>query len=121
MRDNELLSHLTEAAGSPMLAMDLTCPAGQLAQGKAPMSMSNRPSQHSSRSIVTNKKVMISVARLIACLMMIIIASTPFLKSISSTKTPSSSLMAKGEVLINKGETQRGATPEDYRKLRYQK
>merc|ERR1712051_494164 len=27
---------------------------------------------------------------------MIIIASTPFLKSISSTKTPSSSLMAKG-------------------------
>ena len=85
------------------------------------MSMSNRPSQHSSRSIVTNKKVMISVARLIACLMMIIIACTPSLKSISSTKTLSSSLMAKGEVLISKGETQRGATPEDYQKPRCQK
>merc|ERR1712051_150531 len=52
---------------------------------------------------------------------MIIIASTPFPKSMSSTKTPFNSLMSKGEVSISKGETLRDATLEDYQKLRYLK
>ena len=94
--------------------MDPTSLAGQLAQGKAPTSKSSRPSQHSSKSIVTSKKAKISVARLIACLTMIIIASTRFLKLMSSTKTPSSSLIAKGV-------TQRDVTLEDYQKPKCQK
>jgi predicted dinucleotide-binding enzyme len=97
--------------------MDPTSLAGQLAQGKAPTSKSSRPSQHSSKNIVTSKKAKISVARLIACLTMIIIASTPFHKLMSSMKT----LMAKGEVLISKGGILRGATLEDYQKPKCQK
>ena len=99
-KGSEILSHLTVAdnAGHPQWVMDPTNLEGRLARGKIPTSKSSRHSQHSSRNTVMNKKAIISLARLTACLMMIIIASTPFPKSMSSTKTRFSSLMSKEEV-----------------------
>ena len=112
---------MADAAGLPRLVMVQTSLVGQLAQGRTPTRMSDRPSQHSFRSIVTNKKAIALVALLKACLMMITIVSIPFLKLMSSTKILSNSPMAKGKVSISKGETQKDVALKDYQKPRYQK
>jgi len=122
-KGSEILYHLTVADNADRLqwVMDPKNLEGRLAQGKIPTSKSIRHSQHSSRITVMIKKATISLALLTACLMMIIIASTPFPKLMSLTRTRFSSLMSKGEVSISKGETPRDATPEGYQKLRYLK